>query len=162
MPSFLLFKIVTIGANIFLPSHRIGFFAKNNDPVALRTMSRFIGRRVFELFKIEFVGAIPNIHFEFMFKVVSAYVAGFPISGMIFIVMISAKRIAKMTSIATVPRIRKQNILVFVVAYPLPAAFGLCQFSCLAAQTASGNGSVNSPTSFSCLFDIFFFCHFFF
>ena len=52
--------------------------------------------------------------------------------------MRAAERVTAMVPVAIVPGIREDYILVLIVAYPIPAAFGLCQIPSLAAETTSG------------------------
>ena len=49
-----------------------------------------------------------------------------------------AERVTAMVPVATVPGIGEDYILVLIVAYPIPAAFGLYQIPCLTAQATSG------------------------
>ena len=69
---------------------------------------------------------------------------------MFFGMMMGAQRVMIMVSMTAVARVREHNVLVLVIADPIPAAFGLRQVSCLSAKTApSDRGSV-----FALLFDL--------
>jgi hypothetical protein len=56
---------------------------------------------------------------------------------MSFIVMGPAEGIAIVVSVAAVPRVRERDILVMIVAYPVPAAIGLSDLSDFATQATA-------------------------
>ena len=91
--------------------------------------------RILHFLKIELVGAVPDVHLGF--EGFAAFVAVFPVACMSFIVMGPAEGIAIVVSVAAVPRIRERDILVMIVAYPVPAAIGLSDLSDFATQAAA-------------------------
>jgi hypothetical protein len=56
---------------------------------------------------------------------------------MFFGTMMSAQRVMVMVPMTAVARVREHNVLVLVVADPIPAAFGLGQVSLLSAKTTA-------------------------
>jgi hypothetical protein len=91
--------------------------------------------RILQFLEIVLVGAVPDVHLGF--EGFAAFVAVFPVACMSFTVMGPAEGIAIVVSVATVPRIREWDILVMIVAYPVPAAIGLSDLSDFATQAAA-------------------------
>ncbi len=85
--------------------------------------------------KIVTVGAVPDVHLGF--EGVAAFVAVLSVAFMSFVVMGPAEGIAIMVSVAAVPCVREQDILVMIVAYPVPAAIGLSDRSDSATQATA-------------------------
>ena len=106
-----------------------------DDLPTLRAECWFECGRVFQLLEIELVRAVPDVHFGF--EGFAAFVAVFPMACMSFIVMGPAEGIAIVVSVAAVPRVRERDILVMIVAYPVPAAIGLSDLSDFAAQATA-------------------------
>jgi hypothetical protein len=88
--------------------------------------------RVFKLFEVVIVSAVPDVYFSL--ETVAALLTVFPLTRMSFIVMVGAKGVTIVVPAATIPCIRKRDILVMVVAHPAPAAIGFSDFSGLATQ----------------------------
>ena len=91
--------------------------------------------RVLQFLEIVLVGAVPDVHLGF--EGFAAFVAVFPVACMSFIVMGPAEGIAIVVSVAAVPRVRERDILVMIVAYPVPAAIGLSDLSDFATQATA-------------------------
>ena len=100
-------------------------------------MGRLIGGWVGKFFKIVLVGPIPDIHFRLESLAVTA---SLPISAVFLNMMKAAERVAAVISVATVRGVREHPVFVLIIAYPIPAAFGLRQVPCLTAQTTLGFG----------------------
>jgi len=58
---------------------------------------------------------------------------------MFFGMMMGAQRVMIMVPMTAVACVREHNVLVLVIADPIPAAFGLRQVSCLSAKTAASD-----------------------
>ena len=70
----------------------VAIVAQINHPPAIGTVGRLKRRRVFQLVKVEFVGAIPNIHFDFG-KTFPTFRAVLPAPGVMLVVVMTAQRI---------------------------------------------------------------------
>ena len=106
-----------------------------DDLPTLRAEGWFECGRVFQFLEVVLVGAVPDVHLGF--KGFAAFVAVFPGACMSFIVMGPAEGIAIVVSVAAVPRVRERDILVMIVAYPVPAAIGLSDLSDFATQATA-------------------------
>jgi len=102
----------------------------------LRAFGGLISRRVRQFLKIVLVGPIPDIHFRLESLAVTA---SLPISAVFLNMMRPAERVTAVISVATVRGVSEHHVFVLIVAYPIPAAFGLCQIPSLAAETAPGS-----------------------
>ncbi len=110
-------------------------------------MGRLIGRRVGKFFKIVLVGPIPNIHFRLESLAVTA---SLPISAVFLNMMKAAERVAAVISVATVRGVREHHVFVLIIAYLIPAAFGLRKIPSLAAETAPGSKHRCPPCALLC------------
>jgi hypothetical protein len=106
-----------------------------NDLPTLRAESWFELWRVLQFLEVVIVGGVPNVHLSF--EGIEAFLAVFPVAFMPFIVMIPAESIMVMVPVAAVPPIRERDILIMVIAYPIPAAFRFSQLSSLAAKATA-------------------------
>jgi hypothetical protein len=106
-----------------------------DDLPTLRTEGRFEFGQVFKFLEVVLVGAVPDVHLGF--EGFAAFVAVFPVACMSFIVMGPAEGIAIVVSIAAVPGVRERDILVMIVANPVPAAIGLSDLSDFATQATA-------------------------
>lgn len=120
----------------FARSYRISIFTQDDDSSTLRAFGRFIGRWVRQLFKIVLIRSIPNAHLRLKGSAVGTV---FPIARVLLCMMIPAEGITAMVPAATVACVREEHIFVLIVAYPILAAFSLCQIPSLAAQTTGGS-----------------------
>ena len=90
-----------------------------------RAASWFEFWRVLQFFKVVFICPIIDIHL--CLKITPAFLAGLPITRMPFVEMVAAQCVAIMVSGATVAGVRKQDILMLVIANPIAAALGFGQ-----------------------------------
>jgi hypothetical protein len=91
--------------------------------------------RILQFLEIILVGAVPDVHLGF--EGFAAFVAVFPEACMSFIVMVPAEGIAIVVSVATVPGVRERDILVMIVANPVPAAISLSDLSDFATHATA-------------------------
>jgi hypothetical protein len=106
-----------------------------DDLSTLKTEGWLECGRILQFLEIVLVGAVPDVHFGF--EGFAAFVAVFPVTCMSFIVMGTAEGITIVVSVAAVPRICEQDILVVIVAYPIPTAIGLSDLSDFATQATA-------------------------
>jgi len=106
-----------------------------DDFPALRAEGWLECGRIFQFLEIVLVGAVPDVHLGF--EGFAAFVAVFPVAYMSFIVMGPAEGIAIVVPVAAVPGVRERDILVMIVAYPVPAAIGLSDLSDFATQATA-------------------------
>ena len=93
-------------------------------------------RRVFEFLEIVLVRAVPDVHFRL--ETLATFLAILPAARVPFFVMITAQRVAAVVAMARISCVRKENVLVFVVADPIATARRTRQrFCCRAAQAAT-------------------------
>jgi hypothetical protein len=106
-----------------------------DDDPAFRALGWLEGWGIQQFFKIVFIGSIPHVHLGF--EGVAAFLTIPPVSSVPLVVVVGTERISTVVSVATVTRVGKQNVLVLVIADPVPAAVGLGQLSGLPAQPAT-------------------------
>jgi hypothetical protein len=106
-----------------------------DDDPAFRALGWLERRGIRQFFKIVFIGSIPHIHLGF--KRVAASLTILPASRVPLVMVVGTERISTVVSVATVTRVGKQDVLVLVIADPIPAAVGLGQLSGLPAQPAT-------------------------
>jgi len=106
-----------------------------DDLPTLRAEGWFECGRILQFLEIVLVGAVPDVHLGF--ERFTAFFAIFPLACMSLIVMGPAEGIAVVVSVAAVPRVRERDILVMIVAYPVPAAIGLSDLSDFATQATA-------------------------
>src|SRR3989344_5411445 len=85
---------------------------KPNNFFASGAMCSLELRRIFKFFKIIFVRAIPYIHFRFMLEIIKAFLAFFPITIVLLIIMIPAKGKTAMITGTTIASVRKYHIII--------------------------------------------------
>ena len=91
--------------------------------------------RVLQFLEVVLVGAVPDVHLGF--EGVTAFLAVFPVANMPFVVMGPTESVAIMISVAAVSGVRERDILVMIVANPVPAAIGLSDLSDFATQATA-------------------------
>lgn len=107
----------------FLAGSRITAVRQPDDHPAAGALRWLVFWRIFEHFEIVFICAVVNIHF--WLDVAPALFAVFPMAGMAFSKVGTTERIAPVIARATVARVGKQHVVLFVVADPLTATLGL-------------------------------------
>jgi hypothetical protein len=122
-PKFSEFSLSACLADIPLVGDCIAIDPQFDHLTALAASAWLIGGRVTQLFEIVFVGPIVNIHLGIEgFTTLGAIL---PMAFVSLTVMIAAKRVAVMVSTTAIAGIRKHHVLIFVIANPLAATFGL-------------------------------------
>jgi hypothetical protein len=102
------------------------------DAPAFRALGWLKRWGIRHFFKIVLIGSIPHIHLGF--EGVAAFLTILPVSSVPFVVVVGTERISTVVSVAAITRVRKQDVLVLVIADPVPATVGLDQLYGLAAQ----------------------------
>ena len=126
----------TIHAIIFARLYGITTLAQVQDFAAFRAALWLECGRVFQLLEVVFIR--PVIDIDFCFEVIPAFLAGLPITGMSFVEMVTAKGVAIVVAGTAVSRKGKHDIVVFVIADPVAAAFRFGQVFGLTAQPTAG------------------------
>jgi hypothetical protein len=106
-----------------------------DDDPAFRALGWLEGWGIQQFFKIVFIGSIPHIHLRF--EGISAFLTILPVSSVPLVVVVGTKRISAVVSVAAIARVGKKDVLVLVIADPVPATVSLGQLSGLAAQPAT-------------------------
>ncbi len=119
-------------AKVALPSMRVPFLPKCDHSLALGAACGPIFRRILKLLEIVLVCPVVDIHL--CFGTVSAFWTIFPVTRVSFRVVEPAQCESPVIPAATVASVRKQDVVVLVVADPVPAALGLGQFPLLATK----------------------------
>lgn len=114
---------------------RVSAAAQNNDLAAGGAFRRLVWRWIGHLLEVVLVGPVPNDHLGLEIR--PAYLAGLPVTLVTLIEVMAAEGISAMVAAATYPGVREGNILMLIVADPVPAAFGPGQILCLAAEPAA-------------------------
>ena len=134
--SFLHFFSATLLTPVFLATNCMGVSSQPYQCPAFGAVRWFVSRWVLKFLEVEFICSVVDVYFSL--KAVSAFRAILPASRMFFRVMIATQRVAAVVSRTTIGGIRKRDIVVLIVAYPLPATLRLYQILCLSAQSAFG------------------------
>lgn len=124
-------EIRALHTKIFSTFHRIAISTEGNNLSAFCAPSWFVLRWILQFLKVVFVRAIVDIHLSF--NIFTTLRACFPVPGMVFCKMIATQRIPAMVAGAAIARIRKHNIFVFVITYPVIATWRFCQLLRLTA-----------------------------
>jgi hypothetical protein len=115
---------------------RVAVFAQVDPAPARRAERRLERRRVFQLFEVVFVGAVPDVHLRFECR--SAFFARLPLAaGVLLCVMVAAEGISLVVSEATFPREREHDVVRRIVANQVPATRRFCELAGLSAQAAA-------------------------
>ncbi|OLS13937.1 MAG: hypothetical protein RBG13Loki_2440 [Promethearchaeota archaeon CR_4] len=137
-------------AEIFLPCNGIPLFSEVNDLLAFRALGRLVSGRVRQLFEVILVGAVPDVHLGF--NVLPALKAILPPPRVSLVVMGRAQGIPVVIAVVAVRVVRKQDVLILVIADPLVAALSFRQAGCFSAKTTLG-ASVFRCYSLPCFFN---------
>ena len=90
-----------------------------DNALAIRAMRRLELGRVGELLEVVFVRAVPNVYLGL--EILETFFALLPASRMLLDVMRTAQRIAAVIAVAGITRVRKEDVICFVVADPIAA-----------------------------------------
>jgi hypothetical protein len=113
----------------------MGFLGEFDHLTALGASGGFVLRRVLQFHEVILVSSVPDVHFGL--KSFSAFSTLPPIAAVAFHVMVTAEGVAPVVSMATVCRVRENDVLILIVANPLATALCSGQLVFLAAQPTS-------------------------
>lgn len=115
--------------------HAVSVVAKIDPLPAIHAERRLKRRRIGMFLEVELIRPVPVRHLGFV--ALKTLLARFPISLMSFGVMRGAERVAPVVADARIRPIRKHDVLVLIVAYPVAAARRPCARLCfVSAQSA--------------------------
>src|SRR4030067_2240323 len=98
-PEFFKFSIFAFFTQVFTALLRISLFGQHDHLAASVASGRLIRGGILQLFKIVFIGPIPDIHLRL--KAVPARRTFLPVSGVLICRMMTAKRITPVVATAT-------------------------------------------------------------
>jgi len=135
-------------AQITASLNGVSILGETDDPSTATAFRWLVGRRIWQLREVVVVR--PVIDIEFRFKSLTAGRAILPGAGMALGVVKTAQGVSTVVPGATVACVREQDVVGFVIANPLAAAFGPDEVASLPTETAAtfcGNFGV---LGFSC------------
>jgi hypothetical protein len=112
-------KALAGGAEIFLPFHRVPVSPELDDLPTAGAPRRPVSGRILQLRKIVFVHAV--IHIDLGLEIPPALFTPPPIPAMALVEVPCAQGVTVMISMATISRVRKHHVFMFIIANQIPA-----------------------------------------